>query len=202
MNKFTPEQIDDLRSLLSAEVSEDIYANLLKLEIENIGEKRSHEAFVEICKLAALAYPSGELSDSVIVTNRATPVLMNYLLDALRSYMGQLKTEEGPTSTAQRREFLQLAFGASGTHGGNTRNKGWDRDEQIELVNSFSKRLSEFGTSGTPMLEVWLKSFMATYDDKFGSDLKRGREPSQIKTNRSRLLRLINEHFPMSTFYE
>lgn len=207
MTEFTPEQVDRLKAAL-AEIQDSptygsFYAKRLKVAIDSIGEAPSHETLFEICNLAALGYPEGELNDATILNNEATPLLMTYLLNAFRSYRDQIDQAETKPDSTKRGEFLQLAFGGrGGKRGGNTRAKLWDETRKMAVYGVFSKHFHASHRNGLTTENAWLAGFDAAYEYAFNSDTLGGRDPKQIQKNRAKLEALMDEHQPRSTIFK
>lgn len=201
MTALTPEFLEKLRAAIDDPAfCPDIYAESLREKIDAIGETPSHETFYEICELAAMAYPAGELSDAMILGNKATPVLFNYLLGALRIYRDQIDQAKTEPNTSSRGEFLQLAFGGrGGKRGGNTRGKPWGEARKKAVYGVFSKRFRADLENNRSVEDAWLAGFESAYEHAFKSDTLDGRDPAQAKKNRAQLEALMNEHQPRET---
>ncbi len=208
MMTITPELIESLQSVLNAPSDHGmLYAESLREEIESIGDVASHEVFWKICDLADLAYPASEMSNEAIAANRATPDLIRYVLDAFRSYRDQVEQATKPLSATKRGEFLQLAFGErGGSPGGNTRARPWSKEGEMEIVASFARALEEVRIANptASSRHAWLSAFEKTFDLAFAVASRNGRDPRSKSAQRDaiRLAKLVNEHYPLATFFK
>lgn len=179
-----------------------IYEWEIKQIFENVGAsdspEREHEKFARLALLADCAFPDhNRMTDAEIQADPVTPLLMRYLLRALKMYSAEIETlnqaakKEGPQATNKRQALLAKAFGLTESRGGNARGVRWTERLKMRTHEVFSSALNAGGSDE----QAWVDAFMKAYDMVYEPDTTRdfARDPVSINKNRRELFAVLRD---------
>lgn len=128
-------------------------------------QEQAHRRFERLCELVGQAYPNHEYqTDDEIQANPVTPLLMRYVLEALKNYGAEV-AKGSNVGTTERRKFLAKSFGVENVGwGGNTLGKRWTESLKFSVGERFHSALYDgVEKDGLSAKDAWFRAFDTAY---------------------------------------
>lgn len=147
--------------------------------------------FFKVCETVSDCYPEDLGTDKDILAHTLTPILIRYVVGAMRGYY---RDAESGLSSSEKASLLAKVMGLQGSKRGGARNGTRTQEEEALLVFVFCRDVGHRLARGDDHKVAFSAEFPFLYRSRFGSDSLDGRDPRQCERNRIRLLEILRSN--------